>query len=453
MTDLDFAGVDTKLPPQYVEAELAILGGLILDPPAYHFVSDILAPEMFYISSHRDIYRAIQKMNLLNKPTDLLALTSYLSDNDLLQKVGGRNKLSELVESTVSATNIDHLSYLVKDAYTRRQMIAAGNKIVQLGYDTSRELADTVVNAEKTLFDATDGAVANAECESAADILVGFYEEIEQRNQGLLAPGITTGFYDLDAMLDGGLQRDQFYIIAGRPAMGKTGFATNIAQHIASEGMPVVFFSLEMSKRQLMTRMISAEARIEMSYLKSGRLSSTTGQWEDLSKAVARVSEMPIFISDSSTRIDFLTMRSTIRRLQKEHGQLGVIVIDYLQLLEDRVPSNMGQNQAQRLGYVSHQLASMSKEFNTPVVALAQLGRDVDDRNNKRPTMSDIKGSGDIEQDADVVITLYRDEYYSPDTTERGIAEVIIAKNRHGAPGTIKLLFDGQFTQFKNKAR
>lgn len=446
---LDFSPTGDRLPPQNIEVEEAVLGGILLDPEAYSRVSDILTPEMFYVSTHGDIYRAAQRLDLLGKPTDLLTMTNWLSDNDLLDRVGGRSKMMSLVERTVSAINIDAFAGLVKDKYIRRRMIKAGNEIVRLGYATDRELSDVVTSAEQGLFEVSKGAVAGDDCTAAADILVGFFNDVEMRSQGLIPPGTPTGWYDLDAILDGGLQRDQYYIMAGRPAMGKTGLGIGAAYNIASmTRMPAVIFSLEMSKKQLISRLVSMESRIEGSYLKSGLISES--QWDKLSRAIGTISEVPIFISDSTSRIDFLTMRSNLRKLQAQHGQLGVIVVDYLQLLEDRAP---GQTQTQRLGYVSRQLASMSKEFNVPVIALAQLNRDVDDRQNKRPVMSDIKGSGDIEQDADVILTLYRDEYYYPDTIDRGIAEVGVVKNRHGATGTVKLLFDGQFTQFKNLAR
>jgi replicative DNA helicase len=449
MNDLSFASTGNRLPPQNIEAEEAVLGGILLDPDAYMRVAEILMPEMFYISAHRHIYQAAQRLNLRSQPTDLLAVTSWLSDNDLLTRVGGRNKLASLVDRTVSAVNIDALAILVKDKYIRRRMIKAGNEIVHLGYATDRELSDVVTSAELGLFEVSKGAVAGDDCTAAADILVDFFNDVEMRHLGLIPPGIPTGWYDLDAILCGGLQRDQYYIVAGRPAMGKTGLGVGAAYNIVSmTGMPAVIFSLEMSKKQLISRLVSMTARIEGIFLQSGRIYNS--QWDKLSKAIGIISEMPIFISDSTSRIDFLTMRSNLRKLQAQHGQLGVVVVDYLQLLEDKAP---GQTQAQRLGYVSRQLASMSKEFNVPVIALAQLNRDVDDRQNKRPMMSDIKGSGDIEQDADVILTLYRDEYYSPDTTERGIAEVGIIKNRHGATGTVKLLFDPQFTEFKNLAR
>ncbi|MFQ4140659.1 replicative DNA helicase [Chlorogloeopsis sp. ULAP02] len=444
--ELNFQGLGSdRLPPQNIEAEEAILGGILLDPEAISRVSDRLVPEAFYISAHKDIYQAALRLHSQSKPTDLLAITSWLNDHDLLARVGGRNKLASLVDRTVSAVNIDALATLVMEKYLRRQLIKTGNEIVQLGYQTEDELPQILDQAEQKVF-----AIAQERPQSGlihiADTLVNTFQEIETRHQGVALPGIPCGFYDLDAMTSG-FQPSDLIIVAGRPSMGKTAFCLNLAYNVAAlYKLPVAIFSLEMSKEQLVQRLLASEAEIESGYLRSGRISQS--QWEPLSRAIGMLSEMPIFIDDTPN-ITVTEMRSQARRLQAEVGtNLGLIVIDYLQLME-----GAGDNRVQELSRITRKIKGLARELSVPVIALSQLSRGVEARTNKRPMLSDLRESGSIEQDADLVIMLYRDEYYNPDTPERGIAEIVIAKHRNGPTGTVKLLFDPQFTKFKNLAK
>ncbi|MEH1766254.1 replicative DNA helicase [Nostoc sp.] len=438
----DAYGGKLRLPPQNIEAEEAILGGILLDPEAISRVSDRLLPEAFYISAHKDIYQAAVRLHTQGKPTDLLSVTSWLTDNEMLARIGGRNKLATLVDRTVSAVNIDALAGLVMEKYLRRQLIKAGNEIVHLGYETETELPQVLDQAEQKVFSVTQERPQSG-LVHISDTLINNFQDIEDRNQGIALPGIPCGFYDLDAMTSG-FQRSDLIIIAGRPSMGKTAFCLNLAHNIAaSYKLPVAFFSLEMSKEQLTQRLLASEAQIESSYLRTGRLSQT--QWEPLSRAIGILSEMPIYIDDTPN-ITVTQMRSQSRRLQAEIGtELGLIVIDYLQLME-----GAGDNRVQELSKITRQLKGLARELSVPVIALSQLSRGVEARTNKRPMLSDLRESGSIEQDADLVIMLYRDEYYSPDTPDRGIAEVIIAKHRNGPTGTAKLLFNPQFTKFQN---
>lgn len=431
-----------RLPPQNIEAEEAILGGILLDPEAIGRVSDRLVPEAFYISAHTTIYQAALRLHIQQKPTDLLSITSWLTDNDQLTQIGGRNKLATLVERTVSAVNIDALAGLVMEKYLRRQLIKAGNEIVHLGFETETELPIVLDNAEQKVFNVTQQKTQSG-LVHIGDTLTNTYEDIETRHQGIALPGIPCGFYDLDAMTSG-FQRSDLIIIAGRPSMGKTAFCLNLAHNIAAGyQLPVAVFSLEMSKEQLVQRLLASEAGIESSYLRSGRISQT--QWDPLLRAINRLSETPIFIDDTSN-ITVTQMRSQARRLQAEQSKnLGLIVIDYLQLME-----GSSDNRVQELSRITRSLKGLARELSVPIIALSQLSRGVEARTNKRPMLSDLRESGSIEQDADIVMMLYRDEYYSPDTPDRGIAEVIIAKHRNGPTGTIKLLFDPQFTKFKN---
>ncbi|MEH1812034.1 MAG: replicative DNA helicase [Nostoc sp.] len=438
----DAYGGKLRLPPQNIEAEEAILGGILLDPEAISRVSDRLLPEAFYISAHKDIYQAAVRLHTQGKATDLLSVTSWLTDNEMLARIGGRNKLATLVDRTVSAVNIDALAGLVMDKYLRRRLIKAGNEIVHLGYETETELPQVLDQAEQKVFGVTQERPQSG-LVHISDTLINNFQDIEDRNQGIALPGIPCGFYDLDAMTSG-FQRSDLIIVAGRPSMGKTAFCLNLAHNIAaSYKLPVAFFSLEMSKEQLTQRLLASEAQIESSYLRTGRLSQT--QWEPLSRAIGILSEMPIYIDDTPN-ITVTQMRSQSRRLQAEIGtELGLIVIDYLQLME-----GAGDNRVQELSKITRQLKGLARELSVPVIALSQLSRGVEARTNKRPMLSDLRESGSIEQDADLVIMLYRDEYYSPDTPDRGIAEVIIAKHRNGPTGTAKLLFNPQFTKFQN---
>ncbi|MEH1836222.1 MAG: replicative DNA helicase [Nostoc sp.] len=433
-----------RLPPQNIEAEEAILGGILLDPEAISRVSDRLLPEAFYISAHKDIYQAAFRLHAQGKATDLLSVTSWLTDHEMLARIGGRNKLATLVDRTVSAVNIDALAGLVMDKYLRRRLIKAGNEIVHLGYETETELPIVLDQAEQKVFGVTQERPQSG-LVHISDTLINNFQDIEDRNQGIALPGIPCGFYDLDAMTSG-FQRSDLIIVAGRPSMGKTAFCLNIAHNIAaSYKLPVAVFSLEMSKEQLTQRLLASEAQIESSYLRTGRLSQT--QWEPLSHAIGILSEMPIYIDDTPN-ITVTQMRSQARRLQAELGtELGLIVIDYLQLME-----GAGDNRVQELSKITRQLKGLARELSVPVIALSQLSRGVEARTNKRPMLSDLRESGSIEQDADLVIMLYRDEYYSPDTPDRGIAEIIVAKHRNGPTGTIKVLFEPLFTKFKNYA-
>lgn len=442
--NLNFEQVSDRLPPQNIEAEEAILGGILLDPEAIGRVMEIMAPEAFYIGAHKDIYRGALDLHAKGRPTDLMSLTAWLKDNDKLEKIGGQTRLAQLIDRTISAANIDQYAALVMEKYTRRRLIQAGGEISQMGYDTTALLEQVLDQAEQKLFGITQDR-PQVGLTATSDILIDTFAEIEQRSLGIVLPGIPCSFYDLDAMTQG-FQRSDLIIAAGRPAMGKTSFVLNIARNIAAiNKLPVAIFSLEMSKLQLVYRLLSSEVEIESSRLRSGRIAQQ--EWEKLGHAISILSQMPVFIDDTPN-ISVNEMRSKARRLQAEQGgALGLILIDYLQLMEGG-----SDNRVQELSKITRSLKGLARELNTPIIALSQLSRGVESRTNKRPMMSDLRESGSIEQDADLVMMLYREEYYEPDTPDRGIAEVIIAKHRNGPVGTIKLLFEPQFTRFRNLA-
>lgn len=443
--NLDFQGYSDRLPPQNVEAEEAILGGILLDPEAIGRVMERLNPSAFYISAHKTIYRAAMELNQKGLPTDLMTVTTWLRDHELLEKVGGQSRIAQLVDRTLSAANIDQYAALVMEKFMRRRMIQIGGEISQLGFEADQPLEVSLDAAEQKLFAITQDRPQQA-LTATADILIETFAEIEERAEGIVLPGLSCGFYDLDSMTQG-FQRSDLIIAAGRPSMGKTAFVLNIARNIASiQKLPVAIFSLEMSKQQLVYRLLSSELGMETSRLRTGRLNPN--EWTILGQGINQLSEMPIFIDDTPN-ISVVEMRSKARRLQAEQGgALGLVLIDYLQLME-----GSSDNRVQELSKITRSLKGLARELNVPIISLSQLSRGVESRTNKRPMMSDLRESGSIEQDADLIMMLYREEYYDPDTPDRGLAEIIITKHRNGPTGTIKLLFEPQYTRFRNLAQ
>jgi replicative DNA helicase len=453
MEDLNFGSAAFKMSPNNTEMEEAILGGILFDPEAIIRVSDLLVADAFYVRIHKEIYRAALKLYTQGKPTDVMTVANWLAENDLLIHVGGRSKLVSLVDCVVSTINIDILAQSVMKKYQRRQLIKASHEIYEIAHDETKELEQQLLSAESKLYAIRNNAIkSESEPSSIAEILVDKFEEIEGKNNGLIPQGIPTGFHDLDVLIGGGIKPGKLVTIAGRPGMGKSSIVGNMAHYIAKElGKAVLIFSLEMSKDDYIERLLSIEAKIENTYLTSGRLSNN--QWSDLATAISTLSSVPIYVDDSP----FLTVskvRSKAKKLIAERGELAMIAIDYLQLMEgvDASSDNQG-NFALQIGKITRQLKQLARECNTTVIILSQLNRGVEGRTNKRPELSDLRESGRIEEDSDMVLMLYRDEYYHPDSPERGLAEVRIAKNRAGPTGLIKLLFDSQFTQFKNFAR
>ena len=434
--------IDEKLlPPQSIEAEESILGGILFDPKAIGRVIDVMVTEAFYVQAHQEIYQAALALHSQGKPTDLITVTIWLRDHHLLDHIGGTAYLAQLVDRTVSAVNIDRYAALVMDKYLRRQLISAGHEIVDLGYDSTQNLEVVFDEAEKKIFSLTQNRPQEGLI-PLNETLIHTFQEMEQLQQQTALPGIATDFYDLDAMT-GGFQRSDLIIIAGRPSMGKTSFSLNIAHNVAKQNLTVAIFSLEMSKEQLSQRLLATEANIESNRLRSGRLAQN--DLEKIIDAMSNLSILPIYIDDSSS-LTVTQMRSQVRRLQaSQKGQLGLVLLDYLQLMDGG-----SDNRVQELSRITRSLKGLAREVNVPVIALSQLSRAVESRNNKRPMMSDLRESGSIEQDADLVMMLYRDEYYNPDTPDRGVAEVIVTKHRNGPTGAIKLLFQAGQTRFVN---
>ncbi|WP_017306887.1 replicative DNA helicase [Spirulina subsalsa] len=432
------------LPPQNIEAEEAILGGILLDPEAIGRILDTLQADAFYIEAHRSIYQAAVALHNGGRPTDLMTVTSWLQDHSLLDKIGGIAKLTQLLERTVSAVNIDRYAAIVMDKYVRRQLISVSYEIGTLGFDTTQGLEQVLDQAEQKVFQITQKRPQQG-LAPLSDALIETFSELSSLQEATSLPGYTCGFYDLDAMTSG-FQRSDFIVVAGRPSMGKTSFALNIATNVAKQHqLPVAVFSLEMSKEQLAQRVLAGEAGIESNRLRSGTISGT--EMEAISRAIGELVDLPIYIDDSAT-LSVMQMRSEVRRLQAEKGgKIGLVLVDYLQLMEGG-----GDNRVQEIAKITRSLKGLAREINAPVIALSQLSRSVESRTNKRPMMSDLRESGSIEQDADMVIMLYRDSYYNPDSPDRNLAEVIITKHRNGPTGTIKLLFQPELTKFANLA-
>ena len=434
-----------QIPPCSVEVEEQIIGGCLIDAQAIARIIDQLTPEKFYLLGHQHIYRACLELYRQGTPTDPTTVFTWLQDHGLLLESGGAQKLAQCVAATVSPANIEQHAALVDEKWQRRQMIQASYEAIARAHDTSRPLDQVLAESEQAMFRVTqgDGASGKDLC-PIGDVLPETFSHLEKLSNGTAAPGLNCGFYDLDAITQG-FQRSDLVIVAGRPAMGKTSFVLNAACSIAkTHDLPVVVYSLEMSKEQLTNRILSAETRIGSGHLRSGEV--TAAEWRSLGDAMERLHSLPLIISDKD-KPTVTKMGSQLRKLKAQRGELGMVIIDYLQLME-----TPGVNRVTELAGITRSLKQLARELDVPIVALSQLSRGVESRTNKRPMMSDLRESGSIEQDADLVMMLYRDEYYNPDTPDRGIAELIITKHRNGPTGTVKLLFEANCTQFQNLA-
>jgi len=441
------------IPPNNIEAEEEILGGIMLDPEAISRVRDKLVPPAFYISAHQTIYQALVYLHSLGLPTDLLSLTNWLTDRGLLINIGGKNKLAQLLDRTVSAVNIDALADMVMVKYLRRQLIKAGNEIVLLGYETETELPTVLDRSEQKIFQISQQTYsANTEHNNA--IALAAYEALESAT-----PIYPTGIDEIDDLI-GGLESGTLTIIAGRPSMGKSFIGLYLAlQTILQHQLPVALFSLEMSKEQLEYRLWSlmsvTDAFKHLQILplsgdrirrhRSGSLPLKEWEFSSIAKIVSAASDLPLYMNDSRG-ITANAIASECRQIKAKEGKLGLVVIDYLQMMAE----DSGGNRSYELGDVARSLYKMASDLKVPVVALSQISRGVESRQDKRPTMSDLSQSGILEMVADNIILTYRDEYYNPDTQDIGILEMIVAKARHGSTATAKVFFDRSYGIIKN---
>ncbi len=440
-----------KLPPHSLEAEQSILGGLLLDNEASDRIGDVVAEEDFYTDAHRVIYRHISALVNEGKPVDVVTLSEALASTQKLDYVGGLAYLGALVNNVPTAANIRHYAEIVRERSILRQLAATAGEIAETAYNPLGRNAKAVLDeAEaKVLHIAEQGARGQRTFAVLKDVLHTVVERIEtlyNRDNPSDVTGVATGYTDLDRMTSG-LQPGDLVIVAGRPSMGKTALAVNMGEHVALElGHPVVVFSMEMGAAQLAMRLIGSVGRLDQHKLRTGRLGPD--DWERLAGALGRLTEAQILI-DETPALNAIEVRSRARRLQKQYGQLGLVIVDYIQLMQASSP---GENRATEISEISRSLKGLAKELKVPVVALSQLNRSLEQRPNKRPVMSDLRESGAIEQDADVILFIYRDEVYNEDSPDKGIAEIIIAKQRNGPIGMVRLTFLGENTRFENYA-
>jgi replicative DNA helicase len=441
-----------KLPPHSLEAEQSILGGLLLDNDAVDRIGDLVYEEDFYSEAHRIIYRHILALAGDGKPADVVTLSEALGSLQKLDYVGGLAYLGALVANVPTAANIRHYAQIVRERSILRQLAATAGEIADSAFNPLGRNARMVLDeAEaKVLHIAEQGSRGQRTFQELKHLLVSAVDRIEtlyNRDNPSDVTGVATGFADLDKET-AGLQPGDLVIVAGRPSMGKTALALNIGEYVAIDlKLPVVVFSMEMGASQLAMRMIGSVGRLDQHKLRTGRLAAD--DWEKLSTALGRLSEAPMLI-DETPALNAIEVRSRARRLQKQYGQLGLVIVDYIQLMQAQ---SAGENRATEISEISRSLKALAKELKVPVVALSQLNRSLEQRPNKRPVMSDLRESGAIEQDADVILFIYRDEVYNEDTPDKGTAEIIIGKQRNGPIGTVRLTFLGEHTRFENMAR
>ncbi|PIR02234.1 MAG: replicative DNA helicase [Candidatus Nealsonbacteria bacterium CG_4_9_14_3_um_filter_35_11] len=436
-----------KLPPQNIEAEESTLGSLMIDKEAIVKVADFLRPEDFYKRNHQQIYQVMEELFSKGEPIDLVFVSSKLKEKEILEKMGGTAYLTELINSVPTASHVLSYAKIVQEKRILRDLIGAGQEIALMGYDEKEEADELLDRAEKKVFSITQKSLTQSFLPIKSSLSEAF-ERIDNisKHKGRLR-GIPTGFFDLDNIL-AGLQKSDLIILASRPSMGKSSLALDIARHLAiKEKIPVGMFSLEMSKDQVIDRLIASEANIDLWRLRTGRLSpeGKENDFTHIQHAMGILSEAPIYIDDAASS-NVLQMRAMARRLQADKG-LGLIIIDYLQLIE---PRNTYLSTVQQITEISRSLKGLARELNTPVLALSQLSRAVEQRSPQIPRLSDLRESGSLEQDSDVVLFIYREDRYRPDTPRKNIADIIIAKHRNGPVGRVELYFDEQRVSFKN---
>jgi replicative DNA helicase len=437
-----------KIPPHSIEAEQSLLGGLMLVNETWDRVMELVTASDFYRHEHRLIFEAMTALAEGNHPFDVITLSEHLNGIDELDSVGGLAYLGELAANTPSAANVQSYALIVRERSTMRQLIAAANEIATRNFNPDgRSGAELLEEAEKRIAEISENRVSRGGPQGVNDLLRGAMHRIDELYASKSRiTGLSTGYIDLDDRTSG-LQRSDLVIVAGRPSMGKTAFAMNLVEHaVLKQDKPVLVFSMEMPAESLIVRMLSSIGRIDQQRLRNGQLLQE--DWPRLTAAVTALKDRPLFIDDTPA-LSPAEVRARARRLAREHGELAMIMIDYLQLMQ--VPGS-SEGRTNEVSEISRSLKAVAKEFKCPVVALSQLNRSLEQRPNKRPVMSDLRESGAIEQDADVIAFIYRDEVYHEDTPEKGVAEIIIGKQRNGPIGTVKLAFQREFTRFENLA-
>ena len=445
--DADIARI--RMQPQSVEAERSVIGGILLAPESWDAIAELVDAGDFYRPEHRAIFRQIALLVDRNEPIDVITVADRLLATGELDAAGGHTYLTDLVEQTPTAANVSAYARAVRERALLRKLIGAAQDIATAGFNPEGRSAEELVDeAERLIMQISEGGQKVGGPQAMAPLLSGALERIEELyNTGGDITGLTTGFIDLDRMTSG-LQSSDLVIVAGRPSMGKTSFAMNLVENAAlASDRPIMVFSMEMPAEQLVIRMLSSLGRIDQSRVRTGKLEQD--DWPKLASATEKLKDTQIFIDDTPA-LTPTELRSRVRRLVREQGDLGMIMIDYLQLM--RVAGS-NEGRTAEISEISRSLKALAKEFKVPVVALSQLNRALEQRPNKRPVNSDLRESGAIEQDADVIMFIYRDEVYNEDSPDQGVAEIIIGKQRNGPIGTCRLSFRGQFTRFENLAR
>ncbi|MBM3248645.1 MAG: replicative DNA helicase [Candidatus Omnitrophica bacterium] len=437
---------EVKVPPQNIEAEIAVLGSMLLEEDAIPLVLELVDGSCFYKDSNRKIFEAIMSLYDAHKVVDLITLTDELKKKDMLDDIGGATYLTSLVDNVPTAANVQYYAKIVKERSILRSLITNATQIVKEGFESKDNVDQLLDRAERLIFEISDHR-AESGYAPIKDIIKDSIETIDKLYQRKAhVTGLPTGFVDLD-IKTAGLQASDLIVVAGRPSMGKSALAVSIAEHVGViEKIPVAFFSLEMSKEQLVQRMLCSHARVDAHKVRSGYLSPS--DWPRLTAAAGKLSEAPIYIDDTPA-ISALELRAKARRL-KSHHDIKMCVVDYLQLMRG---SNSIENRQQEISEISRSIKALARELDVPIIAISQLSRAVETRQDHRPQLSDLRESGAIEQDADLVILLLREEYYTPTEENKGIAEVIIAKQRNGPVGSVRLTFIKEYMRFENLVR
>lgn len=437
-----------KVPPHSVEAEQAVLGGLMLDNSAWDDVAELLQDVDFYRHEHQLIFAVMQRHVETGKPIDVVTLVEALDSLNELEAAGGVEYLSDLASHARGTANITAYGQIIRERATLRTLIRVSNEIADNAFNPAgREAAEVLDLAEQKVFQIADSRARDGGPQQVNPLLTQVVEKIDEliKSKGGIT-GLATGYKDLDKKTSG-LQKSDLIIVAGRPSMGKTSLAMNLAEHaVLNQDGPVLVFSLEMPAESLIFRMLSSIGRIDQGRLRSGQLEEE--DWPRLTSAIARLKDRPLLIDDT-VGLSPTEMRARARRVVREHGPLALVVVDYLQLMQVK---GFGDNRVGEISEISRSLKTLAREFECPVIALSQLNRSLEQRPNKRPVMSDLRESGAIEQDADIIAFVYRDEVYNEDSPDKGVAEIIIGKQRNGPIGTVRLGFLGQYTRFENLA-
>lgn len=435
-----------RIMPHSMEAEQSVIGAMLIDRDCIATVTEVIKSDDFYRENHKEIFEAMMDLFDRNEPVDLVTVAEQLKLRGSMEAIGGLEYLTELATLVPTTANVKYYAKLVEEKAILRRLIRESTEIANMGYEASDEVSHIMDQAEKKIFDILQKRNSQG-FSPIKDVLIESFDKLEElyKNKGKIT-GIPTGFNDLD-IKTAGLHPSDLILIAARPAMGKTSFALNIAQHAAVHAnVPVAVFSLEMSKDQLVNRMLWSESLVDSQRIRTGELQDD--DWPKLARAIGPLSEAPIYIDDTPG-VSVVEMRAKCRRLKLEKN-LGLVVIDYLQLMQGRGKTESRQ---QEISEISRSLKILAKEINVPVITLSQLSRAPESRTDHRPILSDLRESGAIEQDADIVMFLYRDDYYNPDTDKKNIAECIIAKHRNGSTGTVELVWLGQYTKFANLER